>query len=193
VAREVGISMPTAQKYKRHHQDRIPSEGAGRRQRYPQEALAVFRSLRQEGAARSGRPRRAGAAGKPPRRTDGPLSLAEVARRTGISYPTLLRYLRLHGRAIPKLGRGRGRRFPEAALEVFSRLRAASKRGPRAKRGAKAAKAAGARKASGIDRTLARRIQRLEAMQTALARQLDEAVRLLKQPLQVTIRPDRER
>jgi excisionase family DNA binding protein len=179
VAREVGISMPTAQKYKKRYQNRIPSEGSGRRQRYPQEALAVFAALKRESAARSGRPRRA--AGAPPRAgSTGTLSLAEVARRTGISYPTLLRYLRLGGRAIPQVGRGRRRRFPEAALAVFVRMRAESRRGPRP--------AAGARAAAGPDRSIARRLARVEAKQAALSRQVARVLRLLERPLEITLR-----
>ncbi len=192
IARRVGISMPTAQKYKRRYQDRIPSQGTGRRQRYPAAAVAVFGRLKTENAARSGRPRSGGRRTPAPAGAGGHLSLAEVARRTGISYPTLLRYLRLHGRSIPRVGRGRRRRFPEAALAVFTELRAESRRGRKAKVGRKSATGT-ARAATGIDRALTRRIHRLEAMQAALSRQIDQVVELLRQPLQVTIRPGKGR
>src|SRR5690606_28132438 len=42
VANRTGISMPTLQRYKKEYQDRIPSVGRGRKQRYPASALGVF-------------------------------------------------------------------------------------------------------------------------------------------------------
>ena len=42
VAQKTKISMPTLQRYKKLYQDRIPSHGKGRSQRYPEEALEVF-------------------------------------------------------------------------------------------------------------------------------------------------------
>ncbi len=184
VARAVGISMPTAQKYKKRHQDRIPAVGSGRTQRYPRRALAVFAALKRENAARAGRPRRSGRASRAAGASVA-LSLAEVSRRTGISYPTLLRYLRLGGRSIPQVGRGRRRRFPEAALAVFTRMRSESRRGPKPK----------ARAAEGARReelgALNRRLQRLEARQKAMARRVERVLRLLERPLEVSLRRGR--
>jgi hypothetical protein len=51
------------------------------------------------------------------------LTLAEVARRTGISLPTLQRYRRFHGSRIPSVGEGRGQRYPVEAVDVFRRIR----------------------------------------------------------------------
>lgn len=51
------------------------------------------------------------------------LTLAEVARRTGISLPTLQRYRRLHGPRIPSEGEGRAQRYPAEAVDVFRRIR----------------------------------------------------------------------
>src|SRR5438045_2296222 len=62
VAKRTGISMPTLQKYKKQHADRIPSKGKGRAQRYPEESLAVFSTLRDENMAKRGRPRKDAAA-----------------------------------------------------------------------------------------------------------------------------------
>lgn len=64
VAKETNISMPTLQRYKKLYQSRIPSKGSGRSQRYPEEALAVFRELKTENIGRRGRPRKTAAAKK---------------------------------------------------------------------------------------------------------------------------------
>jgi len=62
VAKETKISMPTLQRYKKLYQSRIPSKGSGRSQRYPEEALAIFRELKTENIGRRGRPRKTAAA-----------------------------------------------------------------------------------------------------------------------------------
>jgi hypothetical protein len=62
VAKRTKMSMPTLQKYKKRHGDRIPSVGKGRTQRYPEESLPVFNQLREENLARRGRPRKDGSA-----------------------------------------------------------------------------------------------------------------------------------
>jgi predicted DNA-binding transcriptional regulator AlpA len=61
VRKRTGISMPTLQKYKKRHAERIPSVGKGRAQRYPESALAVFAQLREENLSRRGRPRKTAA------------------------------------------------------------------------------------------------------------------------------------
>ena len=48
VANRTKISMPTLQRYKKLYQDRIPSEGAGRKQRYPKSAIPVFLELKKD-------------------------------------------------------------------------------------------------------------------------------------------------
>ena len=58
VAKLTKISMPTLQRYKKLYQERIPSKGSGRSQRYPEQALAVFRQLKEENMGRRGRPRK---------------------------------------------------------------------------------------------------------------------------------------
>jgi hypothetical protein len=179
VARAAGVSVPTAQAYKKKYQDRLPSVGSGRTQRYRPQAVDVFRRLREENRTRRGR-------GGAESGGSDVLSLAEIGRRTKISYPTLLRYLRVHGKAIPSVGSGRARRFPHNALGVFERLRSESRGG----RKPSGAAYANGRSASGTDAALADRIRRIESMQAELAQQLQEVVRLLKQPLQVTIRPE---
>jgi hypothetical protein len=173
LAKAAGISIPTAQIYKRKYQDRLPKIGSGRQQRYPVAAIAVFRKIRAENEKNRGQ--HTGAAGS------GLLSLAEINRRTKISYPTLLRYVRLHGRELPSEGSGRDRRYRPLAVEVFQRLRRESRRGrPRLSDG---------RSALGHNRDLADRIRKIESMQAQLTRQLNDVVTLLRKPLQVTIRP----
>ncbi|MFL6292760.1 MAG: hypothetical protein ACJ759_17855, partial [Thermoanaerobaculia bacterium] len=58
ISSRTGISMPTLQRYKKMYQSRIPAEGKGRKQRYPEESLPVFEQLRVESAGRRGRPRK---------------------------------------------------------------------------------------------------------------------------------------
>ena len=65
VSQEVGISMPTLQRYKKLYQERIPSVGEGRKQRYPKAALKVFAQLKVENMARRGRPRKDAKAAAP--------------------------------------------------------------------------------------------------------------------------------
>src|SRR4029450_3070023 len=69
ISQRTGISMPTLQRYKKMYQARIPAEGKGRKQRYPEDSLPVFEQLRVENAGRRGRPRKdASAASAPAKR-----------------------------------------------------------------------------------------------------------------------------
>jgi predicted DNA-binding transcriptional regulator AlpA len=174
VSKLSGISMPTLQRYKKLYQDRIPSRGKGRKQRYPHNALPVFDQIKHENAGRRGRPRknaepvraaatRGGArAAKRPRLSErqtssgrGPapatgrggraqvsgrrgtpgnlLTLTQISKSTGISYPTLVRYVRLYSDRLPHEGKGRARRFYPQAVDVFRQLRQESGRGGRKK------------------------------------------------------------
>src|SRR5690242_15689041 len=65
ISKLTGVSMPTLQRYKKTYQDRIPSVGEGRRQRYPESALPVFNELKVENAGRRGRPRKDASAPRP--------------------------------------------------------------------------------------------------------------------------------
>jgi excisionase family DNA binding protein len=172
VAKRTGISMPTLQKYKKRFSDRIPSVGKGRGQRYPEGALDVFRQLRDENMSRRGRPRKdaSGAAGggaakaaARPRRGaakgrrraaagaagggdgEGLLTLTQVAQKTGISYPTLMRYVKTHSDKLPHVGSGRRRRFKPEAVAAFQQLRGESRKGRAPGRGAAAGKRGGRR------------------------------------------------
>jgi len=194
ISQRTGISMPTLQRYKKMYQARIPAEGKGRKQRYPEDSLPVFEQLRVENAGRRGRPRKdasarpaastgrgrgrkaaapaaapaakrgrkpaAKSAAKPAaakrggaRGTRGAggrkaaasggrsnlLTLGQVSEQTGISYPTLVRYVRLHSNRLPSEGTGRSRRFHPEAVPVFNQLRSESGRGGRKPAAAKKA------------------------------------------------------
>lgn len=188
VSTRTGISMPTLQRYKKLYQDRIPSEGRGRSQRYPEDALEVFRQLKEENMGRRGRPRNQPAGddggraesggggrrgsriqrrrerrrGRAGRAESGAseggagasettakrggakksaagggggggdlLTLTQIGEITGISYPTLMRYVKAHGDDIPHEGSGRRRRYKPEAVDVFRDLRSRSRRGRR--------------------------------------------------------------
>lgn len=195
VAEKTDISMPTLQRYKKNYQDRIPSVGKGRKQRYPEEALPVFEEIKKENVKRRGRPKKSGtkAKGAPAKKRakgkkEGLLTLTKIAEETGISYPTLVRYVKLHKDRLPYEGSGRGRRFYPEAIEVFKELRAESPRGRRKKKGKTAAprgRRAAAAPAGGGD--LARRVASLERSQEGLERQIRDLIKELKKPLKVTI------
>jgi DNA-binding transcriptional MerR regulator len=206
VAEKTGISMPTLQRYKKNYQSRIPSVGKGRRQRYPKEALPVFEQIKEENIQRRGRPpKKEGAkrAGRPPKaqkaakspagKKEGLLTLTAVSEATSISYPTLVRYVKLYGDRIPSEGKGRSRRYHPEAIEVFKQLRSESPRGRRKKsekaatkpRRAKAAATAGRGGGEGGD--LAQRVASLERAQGSLEREIRELIKQLKKPLKVTM------
>jgi len=180
VGKRTGISMPTLLRYKKRYQDRIPSVGKGRRQRYPATALEVFRTIKRENLAQRGRR----GAGKAVRAAAAPaagglLSLSEIGRRTGISYPTLLRYVKLHSARLPHRGKGRTRRFLPAAVEVFAELRKQSRRGRRTVEKAVAGVA---------DRFLAGRLERIERAQAALAKELRNLAKSVERPLRLVLK-----
>lgn len=222
VSKRTGISMPTLQRYKKMYQSRIPAEGKGRKQRYPESALPVFEQLKVENAGRRGRPRKNAAAPAAPRRgrppgsgkkatavrgrkkaaakaaaaparrgrkpraaaaAGGLLTLTQVSKMTGISYPTLVRYVRLYSNRLPSEGSGRTRRFHPEALDVFRTLRAQSSRGGRRPAAAKAARGRAAASAVGD----AGAAQRLRALEKAHA-DLDKKFHRLVQNLQKLFR-----
>lgn len=210
VSNRTGISMPTLQRYKKNYQNRIPSVGKGRKQRYPEESLPVFEKIKEENIAKRGRPRKKkddggdgrkkrrgsrGRRGRAPKTTktsrEGLLTLTEVAERTGISYPTLVRYVKLYGDRIPYEGEGRRKRYHPEAVAVFKEIRAESPRGRRKGSGKKTARprTAGARSAGPAgDASVARRLQALERSQEKLAGEIRELVKHLKKPITATIR-----
>lgn len=178
ISEATGISMPTLLRYKRNYQDRIPSVGQGRTQRYPQAAFEVVQEIKKENLQKRGGARRGGAAGE-----GGYLPLTEIAQRAGISYPTARKYAAEHASDLDTIGAGRRRRYAPDTAELFRKLRAESRRG-------------GRRRAPGVARSgrvqdpvLARRIKELERSQAEISRQLYAIIQTLKRPLQVTIEP----
>jgi hypothetical protein len=333
ISQRSGISMPTLQRYKKTYQDRIPSVGAGRKQRYPEHALPVFAELRSENAGRRGRPRKDAAAsstaakrprrtartkttarkpgrrpgrpraaarrgagarataagrtraagrrasvaaargkrrgpgrprkvrstagavaarrgrraaagrrpvgrppgsgraagrrpvgrppgsgraagrrpvGRPPgsgragravrpagrraagrRKTEGLLTLTQISKTTKISYPTLVRYVRLYSNRLPHAGKGRARRFYPEAVDVFRSLRQQSGRGGRrpGRPAGRRAAAGGARRgrppkaaaATGrLEAVLLPRIRDLERFQQAVEKRFTDLVKGLQ-------------
>jgi predicted DNA-binding transcriptional regulator AlpA len=199
ISKKSGISMPTLQRYKKTYQSRIPSVGQGRKQRYPESALPVFNDIKVENAGRRGRPRKteaAGAAaarpaakrrGRPRKEASGGgglLTLTEISKRTGISYPTLVRYVRLYADRLPSEGIGRARRFYSQAVDVFRQLRSESPRGGRRKRGGGAKRAASSngrrRGARSEDGAIAKRIKQIEKTQQSLEKRFKKLGKTLQ-------------
>ncbi len=118
------------------------------------------------------------------RRARGPLlSLSEIGRRTGISYPTLMRYVKLQLDKIPHVIEGSRRLFPEEAVEVFRTIRASTRRGRR--KGSVSRVASAAVPMSGA---LSSKIRQLEKAQKQIAKQLRDVLDHLRKPLEVTVK-----
>lgn len=196
VSSRTGISMPTLQRYKKEFQDRIPSVGEGRRQRYPEESLEVFETIKKENIKKRGRPRKSGGGAaasqkKPEKARADLLTLKEVGERSGISYPTLVRYVKEHGDRIPFEGEGRRRRYYPDAVAVFEKIRAHRGQWPGDGAGSASSSApsgapSGGRAKKG-DPSLARRVRSLEKSQERLEKQIRELLRELKKPMTVTL------
>ena len=249
ISSKTGISMPTLQRYKKMYQDRIPSAGQGRKQRYPESALPVFDEIKNENAGKRGRPRKDPSAPRPerpaasqrrpgrparaaksaaaapaaaapkrrgrppgrpakaaaaprgaaakrtagrpkkaaaaapsgrrpgrPQKSGGLMTLTQISETTGISYPTLVRYVRMHADKLPSEGKGRARRFYPQAVDVFRQLRSESGRGGR-KKGSGAAKPATTRgriaaASDELSGMLSQRMKQLEKTQQSLEKKL---------------------
>ena len=184
VARKVKISLPSAQRYKKLYQERIPSIGEGRKQRYPDEAVGVFRQIKAENLKRRGRPRK-----QPEASPEGLLTLTEISKRTGISYPTCVSYVKKNGDLIPHVGEGRKRRCPPEAVAVFQDLRGKSRRGrkPGTAKAGLGRKARGSKPAAAAEKTLLAAIKSLEKAQAENTRLFKAMVKLLERPLRITV------
>ena len=194
VSNKIDVSMPTLQRYKKLYQDRIPSQGIGRSQRYPEEALEVFLQLKKENMGKRGRPRKnKSGGGVAPRKKDdskaGLLTLTQIAQETNISYPTLLRYVKSHLAEIPHRGSGRGRRYLPEAVEVFRTIREQSRRG-RKRKGTPTASTGdgggGTVRRSTIDK-LIERIKTLERGQKDLEKAIQRQQKQLEKPLKIVL------
>ncbi|MEM6456925.1 MAG: helix-turn-helix domain-containing protein [Acidobacteriota bacterium] len=185
ISRITNISMPTLQRYKKLHQDRLPSQGIGRSQRYLPAAIEVFKQLKEENIGRRGRPRKADdaeplAVRRRRTRQEGLMTLTEIGRVTGISYPTLLRYVRRYLDEIPHRGSGRSRRYPPEAIEVFKRLR-------HERRGTERGSGEATVRSADVS-ALTARIKELERSQRQLERVVLRLEKELKKPILVTVR-----
>ncbi|HXU31880.1 MAG TPA: hypothetical protein VN851_15010 [Thermoanaerobaculia bacterium] len=203
VSKRSNISMPTLQRYKKLYQSRIPSVGKGRKQRYLESSLAIFEELKNENIGRRGRPRKAVGktgrpVGRPPGRpaaakpaaaapaeaparrgrkaasSSGLMTLTEISKLAGVSYPTAVRYVRLFLDRLPHEGEGRRRRFYSGAVEVFNQLREEGGRG-----GQRVKRIAG-RAVEAIESGVSDRIKQLEKAQQSFEKKL----RTLAQSLQ---------
>lgn len=110
------------------------------------------------------------------------LTLTEVSERTGISYPTLVRYVRLHENRLPHEGRGRARRFHPEAVDVFRQLRQESGRGGR-KPGSGAGSGGRVGRPRKDEGALGSRMRTLEKSQQALEKRLRSFVKSLQRLL----------
>ncbi|MEM9552883.1 MAG: hypothetical protein AAGC60_01390 [Acidobacteriota bacterium] len=217
VSSRTGISMPTLQRYKKLYQDRLPTVGEGRTQRYPLEALPIFEELKKENMRKRGRPRKtsqraqasdAEAASETHATVDaapGPaatqaakgggerlLTLKDVEAETSISYPTLLRYVKTSLKRIPHRGTGRKRRYLPEAIDVFKTLREESRRGRRGgaakKATTKPASASAPRPAASGDLVaIERQLRDLQAAHRELQRHVKQLEKELRKPLKVTV------
>ncbi|HEX9943821.1 MAG TPA: hypothetical protein VGG03_17550 [Thermoanaerobaculia bacterium] len=141
--------------------------------------------------ARRGRPPGSAkkARGGGARKSGNLLTLTEISKTTGISYPTLVRYVRLHSNRLPHEGRGRARRFYPQAVDVFRQLRSESGRGGR-KKGSGAGRpgrrpgrpaGTGRRRAAGEGSgVLAQRLKAIEKTQQNLEKKLKGLVKNLQ-------------
>ena len=193
VSNRTNISMPTLQRYKKLYQERIPSVGKGRSQRYPESALDVFLELKKENVGRRGRPRKNKSAKAAPvaratrkassgdKSSDDLLTLTQISKMTDISYPTLLRYVKTHLRDIPHKGSGRARRFLPEAVEVFQNLRGQSRRGRKT-----SAKGAAGGAPKDVSQLLAR-LAKLESSHKDLEKEVKSLRKQLSKPFKISL------
>ena len=121
---------------------KTPAAGrrGGRKAAAPAAAAKTAKTAKKTGrggrkAAAAAAPAASGRGG----RNSGLLTLTQVSEQTGISYPTLVRYVRAYSSRLPSEGSGRARRFHPEAVDVFRQLREESGRGGRKPAAAKAA------------------------------------------------------
>ena len=141
----------------------------------------------QAAAPRRGRPRKNAAPAAPARggraqKPSGLLTLTQISETTGISYPTLVRYVRLYSDRLAHEGKGRARRFYQEAVDVFRQLRSESGRGGRKKgpgrRPGRPAKSEGV--VSDISHAVAQRIKAIEKGQQSLEKKFKGLVKSLQ-------------
>lgn len=163
------------------------SEGGKRRGRRPGRPAGQTAARGRGGrpAARGGRRGRPPAAAGRGRRAasggSGLLTLTQVSEMTGISYPTLVRYVRLYSDRLPHEGKGRARRFRPEAVPVFRELREQSGRGGRKPGSGRGGRAAGA--SASMNGALAGRLRAVEKSQQDLERRFKSFAKSLQRLL----------
>ncbi|MEM1246229.1 MAG: hypothetical protein AAGA81_20230 [Acidobacteriota bacterium] len=177
------MSMPTLQKYLKQHANKIPWDGEGRKRRYPLEVIDIVKELKSSGLKARGRGTGRRAKKATPKKSEGLLSLKRIQELTGISYPTLLRYVRLYSDQLPSVGSGRTRRYRPEAVPIFRELRSKSRGGSKAS--AKTTVDSGM--SSAQLRQIDGRLARLEKSQALLQQEIRELVRVLKKPVKITV------
>jgi hypothetical protein len=124
-------------------------------------------------------------------KTEGLLTLTQISKTTGISYPTLVRYVRLYSNRLPHAGKGRARRFYPEAVEVFRSLRQESGRGGRRAGGGRRAAPGTARRgrppksaagsvASRVEAILVQRVRDLEKFRQDVEKRFGDLVKGLQ-------------
>ncbi|HEV7503869.1 MAG TPA: helix-turn-helix domain-containing protein [Thermoanaerobaculia bacterium] len=141
-------------------------------------------------APRRGRPRKNAAPAAPARggraqKSGGLLTLTQISETTGISYPTLVRYVRLYSDRLPHEGKGRARRFYQEAVDVFRQLRSESGRGGRKKGpgrppGRRPGRPAKQGVVSDLSNAVAQRMKAIEKGQQSLEKKLKGLVKSLQ-------------
>ncbi len=177
---------------------RRPGRPAGKRATVPAAPTAVEKPAARRGRPPGSKSKNKGTAGTGTSGASGKsgnlMTLTQISEQTGISYPTLVRYVRLHSDRLPHEGKGRARRFYPQAVDVFRELRLESGRGGRkpgrpagsgrAAAGRGAAGAGGRAVASGDTSGLAQRIKAIEKSQ----QEIEKRFRGLAQTLQKLFR-----
>ena len=111
-------------------------------------------------------------------RRSGLITLTEVAKKAGISYPTAVRYVREFIERLPHEGTGRKRRFYPTAIEAVRQLREESGRGGR--KAVAVVRQVGRQVGSQIEGAVAAQIRELQRTQ----KQLEEKIRGVVKSLQ---------
>ncbi len=174
---------------------RRPGRPAGKRATVPAAPTAVEKPAARRGRPPGSKSKNKGTAGTGTSGASGKsgnlMTLTQISEQTGISYPTLVRYVRLHSDRLPHEGKGRARRFYPQAVDVFRELRLESGRGgrkpgrPAGSGRAAAGRGAGGRAvASGDTSGLAQRIKAIEKSQ----QEIEKRFRGLAQTLQKLFR-----
>ena len=215
IARNINVSMPTAQRYKRVYQARIPSVGRGRRQRYPREALKVFEQIKTENLSRRGRPPKSGYPTPSQRRRGTPAARqspkSKRARGSKASTSSLRKKTPARGKAVSpdlltltEISHRTGISYPTCINYVKKHIdqiphvgTGRKRRFPveavpvfaeirkQSRRGRRKSATSGP---SRTERAVLKRIRELEKGQRHLAKQMESLLKALQAPLTVTIK-----